>query len=417
MESKRSNRTTKTRSDEPVGLAQMGMIGWEPIEPIVVAALAAHLPILFVGYHGTTKTDGAAVLARSALGDDGARFVSYLTPMTTLEDMIGFVDPSSLATGQVRYVRTGTSVWGADAVLMDEINRANQMTVSKFMELVRTGHVLGTDTGVRHVFGACNPTRGYRTSYLDLAFASRWAIVEVPGISKLTDQQVDTILEAESFTIRVEFAERLARIRAQLRVQLRTDTPLDRSLRLLVRQVLRRTHESGLKNLNVQVRQGRNMLSLLRHYSADCTLRGVAPRQVDMTDILMACIPEVHGVCEAQVAGSDMSKIIQPLTIAVQHPCAIDEPTNIQQLIDTAVTRDKNAWGAQAIQLISKNKIPVQDLHRFGAVLRRLLLDDEIAETVFNEVYGRLVVVPGFLPDDTPIGWDRSGLIDAIRNT
>lgn len=415
MESKRSNRTTKTRSDEPVGLAQMGMIGWEPIEPIVVAALAAHLPILFVGYHGTTKTDGAAVLARSALGDAEARFVSYLTPMTTLEDMIGFVDPSSLASGQVRYVRTGTSVWGAKAVLMDEINRANPMTVSKFMELVRTGQVLGTDTGVQHVFGACNPTRGYRTSYLDLAFASRWVIVEVPGIAKLTDQHVDTILEADTFTVRVDFAGRLAGIRAHLRGQRRTD--LDGSLRLLVRQVLRKLHESGLKNLNVQARQGRNMLSLLRHYCADCEVRGVAPRQVDMTDILMACIPEVQGVCEAQVAGSDVAKIIKPMTLAVQHPSALAEPTSIQQLIETVATRDKNAWGAQAVQLIGKTKIPIPDLHRFSQVLRRLLLDGEIAATVFNEVYGRMVAVPGFLADDTPIGWDRSGLIGAIRNT
>ena len=417
MESNRSSRTTKTTSNDPVGLAQMGLIGWDPIEPIVVAALAARLPVMFVGYHGTTKTDGTSVLSRSALGDAEARFVSYLTPMTTLEDMIGFVDPSSLASGQVRYVRTGTSVWGAAAVLMDEINRANPMTVSKFMELVRTGQVLGTDTGVQHVFGACNPTRGYRTSYLDLAFASRWVIVEVPGMSRLTDQHVDDILEAGTFTVRVEFAARLAGIRARLRDQRRTDTPLDKSLRLLVRQVLRKLHESGLKNLNVQVRQGVNMLSLLRHYCADCELLGVAPRQSDMTDIVMACIPEVQGVCEAQVAGSDVAKIIKPLTLAVQHPGVLDEPTSIQQLIETVATRDKNAWGAQAIQLIGKTKIPIQDLHRFSQVLRRLLLDGEIAATVFNEVYGRMVAVPGFLADDTPIGWDRSGLIGAIRNT
>lgn len=392
----------------------MGLIGWEPIEPIVVAAMAARLPILMVGFHGTTKTDSASVLSRSALADEQARFVSYLTPMTTLEDMIGFIDPSSLASGKTRYVETGTSVWTARAVLLDEINRANAMTVSKFMELVRTGLVLGTDTGVQYVFGTCNPTRGYRTSYLDLAFASRWVIVEVPDVGKLSDQNLDTILEIGKPSVKVEFAARLEQIRNQVE---RTDEQLDRSLRLLVRQVLRKTHESGIKGQNVQVRQGLNMLSLLRHYCADCTLQGLVPKQAHMTDIILACIPEVHGICEAQVAGSEMVKIVSPLTMAVQHPHALDEPTSIQQLIDTSDTKDKNAWGAQAIQLLSRTKVSVADLHRFSRVLRQLLLDKKIADTVFNEVYGKMVRVPGFLPENTPIGWDRSGLVDAIRNT
>ena len=78
--------TTRARRQKPHLLEGLGLIGLDDIEPVVVAATAAELPMLLVGPHGTGKS---LLLTRvaDALGltwrHDNAGLLNY-------DDLIGY---------------------------------------------------------------------------------------------------------------------------------------------------------------------------------------------------------------------------------------------------------------------------------------------------------------------------------------
>ena len=172
-------------------LNKIGLIGWEKIEPTIIASLIARKPILMIGSPGTSKTEGAALISKAFQGSK-CEFRTYDVPALSPDDLLGVYNPADLVKGKLSFVQTPLSVWGKSAILLDEINCANPMTQSKLHELVRVQQIMGLETGIELVFAAINPPQKFQTNFMTLQLASRFVEVEVPMASSLDD---DLLLE------------------------------------------------------------------------------------------------------------------------------------------------------------------------------------------------------------------------------
>jgi len=45
----------------------LGIYGWDPIEPLILSALLSDLPVLLIGDIGTNETEGAKTIAKGVL--------------------------------------------------------------------------------------------------------------------------------------------------------------------------------------------------------------------------------------------------------------------------------------------------------------------------------------------------------------
>jgi MoxR-like ATPase len=177
-------------------LDTLGLVGWHDIEPTILSALTNSFPILFVGRHGTAKTDGAEFIAKALVGEQ-CRFRKYDVPLINTDDLLGFPNPKSLQEGRVQYLETPLTIWGADAALFDEINRASPFVAAKIMEIVRTKRAMGMETQLKVVFAAMNPPDDYDAIYMDLATCSRFIIVQVPGSREMKKAEMRMILQSD----------------------------------------------------------------------------------------------------------------------------------------------------------------------------------------------------------------------------
>ena len=86
-------------------LENEGIIGWEGIEPALLAAIATNKSVLFVGDHGINKTEGAAIIAKLVLGP-GTHFQKYDVPLVNQDDLLGFPNPKALQDGRMEFIPT-----------------------------------------------------------------------------------------------------------------------------------------------------------------------------------------------------------------------------------------------------------------------------------------------------------------------
>ena len=147
---------------------ELGIYGWDSVEPLVLAAIVADLPVLLIGDIGTNKTEGSKTIAQAVLGP-ASSFRHYEVPTLNFDDLVGFLNPKGLAKGVLEFVPTPLSIWKAEAALFDELNRANPFIQSKLHELIRTRHIMGLPTNLKLVFAAVNPPQTYQAGYMDLA--------------------------------------------------------------------------------------------------------------------------------------------------------------------------------------------------------------------------------------------------------
>jgi hypothetical protein len=130
-------------------LDHIAIYGWDEIETLILAAALSNLSILFIGDIGSNKTEGSKAIAKALLRPS-IEFRNYEVPTLNFDDLVGFVSPKNLAKGTLEFIPTPLCIWNADAVLFDEINRA-ELIVSRFpgsgygnwMDLTRNSPLLG----------------------------------------------------------------------------------------------------------------------------------------------------------------------------------------------------------------------------------------------------------------------------------
>jgi MoxR-like ATPase len=116
----------------------LGLQGLEALAPVLVAALATEEPLLLIGPHGTAKT---LLLTRvaSALGLTTRH---YNASLLNFDDLVGFPLPGK--NGELEYVKTPAAIWGAGAVIFDEISRCRPDIQNKLFPIIheRRSHLV-----------------------------------------------------------------------------------------------------------------------------------------------------------------------------------------------------------------------------------------------------------------------------------
>ena len=171
---------TRPSSPRPANpFRPLGLHGLDPIAPVLLAALATEEPLLLIGPHGTAKSLLLTRVARAL----ALEHRHYNASLLNFDDLIGFPLPGK--DGQLQYARTPATVWGAGAVIFDEVSRCRPEIQNKLFPIIHERRVQGLALeGLRYRWAAMNPPctdeddNGYAGSEpLDAALADRFAYV------------------------------------------------------------------------------------------------------------------------------------------------------------------------------------------------------------------------------------------------
>ena len=181
-------------------LARLGLHGLSSMEPVILAALATEEPLLLIGPHGTAKSLLLTRIAEALELD----WRHYNASLLNFDDLVGFPLPGPDRT--LEYVRTPAAIWGAGAVIFDEISRCRPDIQNKLFPIIHERKAQGLPIeGLRHRWAAMNPPMmeededGYLGSEpLDPALADRFAfIVPMPGWEQLSERDQLAIIRAD----------------------------------------------------------------------------------------------------------------------------------------------------------------------------------------------------------------------------
>ena len=184
-------------------LRELGIAGWDLIEPAILAAVAAELPLLLVGPHGSAKTMLLKRLAQCL----GLEHRQYNASLLNFDDLVGFPVPEN---GKIVYLQTPATIWEAESVFFDEVSRCRPDLQNKLFPIVHDRVVQGVPLArLRHRWAAMNPPpamdgRAGECDYvgaepLDIALADRFAfIVTVPSFADLSRDDQLRVLQHDA---------------------------------------------------------------------------------------------------------------------------------------------------------------------------------------------------------------------------
>ena len=114
----------------------LGLLGWERLEPVLLAALTTREPLLLIGRHGTAKSFLLERLAQAL----GLVYRFYNASLINYDDLVGIPLPDETQTS-LRYITTPTAIWDAE--------------VSSLMKSIARGPIFRTNSFRSSTSGAC----------------------------------------------------------------------------------------------------------------------------------------------------------------------------------------------------------------------------------------------------------------------
>ncbi len=192
----------------------IGLIGLSDLEPIVLAALATEDPLLLIGPHGTGKSLLLTRIAEAL----GLAFRHYNSSLLNFDDLVGFPLPDK--NGSLEYVKTPAAIWGAEAVIFDEISRCRPDIQNKLFPIIHERRAQGILLEeLRYRWAAMNPPvtedgeDGYIGSEpLDPALTDRFAfIVNMPPWDRFSEEEQIAIILADDGAVAADAANNFRR--------------------------------------------------------------------------------------------------------------------------------------------------------------------------------------------------------------
>jgi len=174
-------------------LRPLGVVGYDALEPALLAALATEEPLLLVSDHGAAKTLLLVRLAHAL----GLALRHYNASILQFDDLIGFPIPDSA--GAIRYAAPPGAIWEAEVAFFDEIGRCRPDVANKLFPIIHEKRIQGVAIErLRYRWAATNPPpdaqehddygRYDGVAALDPALADRFAfIVSLPRFADLSD--------------------------------------------------------------------------------------------------------------------------------------------------------------------------------------------------------------------------------------
>lgn len=180
--------------------AALGLHGLSRLAPVILGALVTGEPLLLIGPHGTAKT---LLLTRIAAAL-GLSCRHYNASLLNFDDLVGFPLPDGEK--GLRYVTTPSAIWGAGAVIFDEISRCRPDIQNKLFPIIHERRAQGLAIeGLVYRWAAMNPPSGHdneETDYrgsepLDPALADRFThIVPLQGWERLSEGERIAVIRA-----------------------------------------------------------------------------------------------------------------------------------------------------------------------------------------------------------------------------
>ena len=131
----------------------LGLLGWERLEPVLLAALTTRDPLLLIGRHGTAKSFLLERLAQAL----SLEYRFYNASLINYDDLVGIPLPDETQTS-LRYITTPTAIWDAEVVFVDEINRTRPDLQNKLFPIIHERRVQGVELEkLRYRWAAMNP--------------------------------------------------------------------------------------------------------------------------------------------------------------------------------------------------------------------------------------------------------------------
>ena len=125
---------------------------YRPGKPVILAAVISGDPLLLIGRHGTAKS---YLLSRICLAL-GLDWRHYNASLLNYDDLVGYPLPDD--DGKLKFVETPASIWGAQAVFLDEISRCRIDLQNKLFPIVHERRAQGLLLdGLRYRWAAMNP--------------------------------------------------------------------------------------------------------------------------------------------------------------------------------------------------------------------------------------------------------------------
>jgi MoxR-like ATPase len=191
-----SNTPAPTTAPTPAPrslLRPLGVVGYDALEPALLAALATEEPLLLVSDHGAAKTLLLVRLANAL----GLTLRHYNASILQFDDLIGFPIPDDA--GAIRYAAPPGAIWEAEVAFFDEIGRCRPDVANKLFPVIHEKRIQGVAIErLRYRWAATNPPPDAQQSDddgrydgvepLDPALADRFAfIVSLPRFADLSD--------------------------------------------------------------------------------------------------------------------------------------------------------------------------------------------------------------------------------------
>jgi MoxR-like ATPase len=384
----------------------LGIYGWDSIEPLILSAILSDLSVLLIGDIGTNKTEGAKTIAQAVL-NPGIEFRHYEVPTLNFDDLVGFLNPKSLAKGSLDFVPTPFSIWEAEAALFDEINRANPFLQSKLHELIRTRKLMGLPTKLKVVFSAVNPPETYQTGYMDLAIASRFVSVQVPNIGEIKASQLDKILSRNGQPPKKSTLKALLKQAGACQFKKKD---LEKA-QALVKRVAGDLAET---EIIFNPRQLKMMVKLLvgGHALGKVTGQSSFSDSETNTAYIEAVIPEVQGIVRSRVNQEMVHGTIRTIVKGFSLEDPLIMAKTLEELAQAEIS-DSLAWVTAMKKMADQEdnpKVLTKVITKVRDLTRKEVIDRELGEKLIHQLATNLTTQT-LLTEDVPV----TGLLERVN--
>jgi len=175
------------------------VVGWDSIEPILVACVACEKNLILRGRHGASKTAVAKIIAES-LGQNHRHYDATKADLITLAGIPNPKALSDIENPRLEFAKHDQTVWEADYISVDELTRAPREAQNLWLSILEEKTLQGIPLKYKSAIATMNPETYAATNRIDEALFDRfYAIIDVPDILR-TGNAKDNILEMLQMT-------------------------------------------------------------------------------------------------------------------------------------------------------------------------------------------------------------------------
>lgn len=197
------------------GILNDVVIGFERIEPVIIANVALGKNFILIGRHGTSKTTLARILAQGY----GGSYVIYDATKDDILSIAGIPKTKALEDGRFEFATGDRTVWGKQLIVIDELGRATKENQNILLEILQERTCFGQKLDYKVVIATMNPETYAASLRLDEALLDRfYSVIPVPDFTQgMNKETVRRILDLNFSKARRDAGKKFSGVYDELR--------------------------------------------------------------------------------------------------------------------------------------------------------------------------------------------------------